>query len=252
MQQVRHDHGAAATDPRVADLVRAGKVRVALYLPQYTKDPATGELRGWCVDLVRALGAHIGIAGVPVEHDTPPLAMASLKSGACDAGILGIDPSRTAMVDYSPPVVEADFTCLVPAGSSIRSVADADRPGTRIAVVRNHASTLALSRILKHASLVYADTVEPTFELIRRGEADLFASLREMVVRFSVQLPGSRVLEERYGFNPLAMAVPKGETGRCAYLSEFIEEAKSSGLVQQIIDRGGWRGIRVAPPGKSS
>ena len=35
-----------AADPRVADLVRAGKLRVALFLPQYTKDPVTGELRG--------------------------------------------------------------------------------------------------------------------------------------------------------------------------------------------------------------
>ena len=33
-------------DPRVADLVRAGKIRAALFLPQYTEDPATGEIRG--------------------------------------------------------------------------------------------------------------------------------------------------------------------------------------------------------------
>ena len=33
-------------DPRVADLARAGKVRGALFLPQYTTDPVTGELRG--------------------------------------------------------------------------------------------------------------------------------------------------------------------------------------------------------------
>jgi hypothetical protein len=35
-----------APDPRVADLVRAGKLRVALFLPHHTKDPVTGELRG--------------------------------------------------------------------------------------------------------------------------------------------------------------------------------------------------------------
>ena len=35
-----------AADPRVADLVRAGKIRVALHLAQYSKDPVTGELRG--------------------------------------------------------------------------------------------------------------------------------------------------------------------------------------------------------------
>jgi polar amino acid transport system substrate-binding protein len=237
-----------STDPRVADLVKAGKVRVALYLPQYTKDPVTGELRGWPIDLVRALGARLGVEGVPVEHDTPPQAMACLKGGLGDVAIIGIDPSRTAAVDYSPPLIEADFTCLVPAGSSIHSIADADRPGVRIAAVRNHASTMALSRILKHAEVVCADMLDPAFELLRSGTANAFASLREVLLDYSTQLPGSRVLEERYGFNRLAIAVPKGQAGRLAYMSEFTEEAKLSGLVQRAIDRAGWRGVHVAPP----
>jgi hypothetical protein len=35
-----------ANDPRVADLVQTGRLRVALFPPQYTKDPVSGELRG--------------------------------------------------------------------------------------------------------------------------------------------------------------------------------------------------------------
>jgi len=122
-----------ATDPRVADLVQAGRVRVALYVPQYTKDPITGELGGWTIDLVSALGVRLGVEGVPVEHPTPPDAMASLKAGVCDAAILGIEPSRAVDVDYTPAVVQADYTLLMPASSSIRSVAEADHPGIRVA-----------------------------------------------------------------------------------------------------------------------
>jgi hypothetical protein len=43
------------------------------------------------------------------------------------------------------------------------------------------------------------------------------------------------VLEDRYGANRLAMAVPKGEPERLANISEFIEEAMASGLVQRAI-----------------
>ena len=39
-------------DPRVADLVQAGKIRVALFPPQYTEDPATGELRPFAAGIV--------------------------------------------------------------------------------------------------------------------------------------------------------------------------------------------------------
>jgi polar amino acid transport system substrate-binding protein len=236
-----------APDPRVADLVRAGRIRVALYLPQYTKDPVTGELRGWSVDLVHALGVRLGITGVPIENSNPAVAVACLKSGAADAALLGIVPSRATDVDFSPPLVEADYTCLVPADSSINSVADSDRPGVRIAAVSHHASTLALSRLIKHATFVYADTPDLTFEILRRGDADLFISLFEVLAGYSAQLPGSHVLPKRYGYNSIGIAVPKGRAEHLACFSEFVEAAKASGLVQQAIDRSGWRGAHVAP-----
>jgi polar amino acid transport system substrate-binding protein len=241
------------SDPRVADLVRTGKVRVALYLPQYAKDPATGELRGWPIELVRVLGEHMGVDGVPVEHATPPQAIACLKSGDCDVSILGFDPTRAVEVDYSAPFAQLEFTYLVPNASSIRSVAHADRPGVRIAVVRNHVSSLALTRILKQATLVYAEMTDAAFDLLRTGNADVFASVRGELVKYSTQLPGSRVLEESYGANRFGMAVAKGQAaGRLAYMSEFIDEVRASGLLQQIIDRSGLRGLSVAPSTKTN
>jgi polar amino acid transport system substrate-binding protein len=236
-----------SADPRIADLVKKGEVRVALYVPQYSRDPKTGELRGWTIDLVTALGEWMGIKGVPVEHPTPPQAVASVASGNCDTSILGVEKVRSVAVDYSPGLIEADYTLVVPAGSKAQSVADVDQPGVRIAVVRNHASTLTLERMLKHATLVYEDLPGPTFELMRSGKADMMASLHEIVLRYSAQIPGSRVMAGRYGFNTLALAVPKGQTERLSYLSEFVEEAKASGIAQRAIDRSGWHGLHVAP-----
>jgi polar amino acid transport system substrate-binding protein len=140
-----------------------------------------------------------------------------------------------------------DYTLLVPAGSSIEKIAGADRPGVRIAVVRDHASTLTLSRIVKHAELTYAATPDPTFELLRTGQADAFASVRPVLLAYAAKLPGSRVLEDHYGSNLIGMVVPKGQTGRLAYISEFIEQAKASGLVQQAVERASLPGHRVAP-----
>jgi polar amino acid transport system substrate-binding protein len=242
-----------AADPRVADLVQVGKVRVALYVPQYTKDPVTGELRGWCVDLVRALGERLGVAGVPVEHPTPPAAIAGLKSGACDVAIMGIDPARATEVDYSPPFAQLDFTYLVPDGSSIHSLADADRPGVRIALVRNHVSTLTLTRILQRATPVYAEMWDAAFDLLRTGQTDAFASVRAELIKSAPQLPGSRLLQVSYGANRLGMAVAKGRAaGRLAYMSEFLEQARASGLVQRAIDRSGLAGTQVVLVAKAS
>lgn len=236
-------------DPRVADLVQAGRIRVGLFVPQYIKDPTTGEIKGVWVEIARALAARIGVQLVLLEHSIPPEAVACLKAGACDLLFLPFDARAADVGDFSPPIFQFDYTLLVPADSSIRSVADADLPGVRIAAVRNHASTMALSRLLKQAELVYAETPDPTFDLLRTGHAGAFASARPTLLDYSTQLPGSRVLEDRYGANLNRMMVPKGSAARLAYVSVFVEEAKASGLVQKAIDRAGPRGTQVAPPG---
>src|ERR1700687_2527077 len=82
-----------SSDSRVADLVRAGKVRFGVFPPQYTKD-ATGRLNGPWVEMMRALAAHIGVEIVLVELPTPAKLVECLGSGACDLGSLGFDPTR--------------------------------------------------------------------------------------------------------------------------------------------------------------
>jgi len=237
------------SDPRVADLVRTGRIRVGVFPPAYTKNPATGEIGGLQIDLARALAARLGIAVLPVEFPTPAEVVEGLKTGACDLAGLVVDPVRAAAVDFSPPFVERDFTYLVPAESSIRSAAAADQPGVRIAVVRAHASTFALSRVVKQAELIQTESLDAALDLLRTGKVHLLASARQDLVRYSTRLPGSRVLEDRYGSSQGAMAVAKGHPGWLAYISEFIEEAKASGLVRQALDPAGQTDAQVAPPG---
>jgi hypothetical protein len=63
---------------------------------------------------------------------------------------------------------------------------------------------------------------DAAFDLLRTGNADVFASVRGELVKYSTQLPGSRVLQESYGANRFGMAVAKGQAAeRLAYMSEF-------------------------------
>jgi polar amino acid transport system substrate-binding protein len=239
------------TDPRIADLVAAGKVRFGTFPPQYTKDNTTGELKGPWVEVMRALGAHMGLYAEFIEVPTPSKLVECLSAGTCDVGSLGFDPTRANQVGgFTSPFMQVEYTYLVSADSVIRSVADADRPDIRIAVVRNHASTLALSRIVKQAEQVVVETPDAAFDLLKSGRVDAWASVRPALLDYSVALSGSRVLEESYGANFPALVVPKGHDAQLAYISEFVEEAKASGVVQRAIDRADQPGYRVAPPAK--
>ena len=167
-----------ASDPRVADLVQAGMVRVGLFSTQYTKDPASGELRGVRVDIARALAAQIGVPAVLLEHGTPPDVVQCLEAGACDVVFLPRDERAANVGDFSPPYLQSEYTMLVPEGSSIRSIADADKPGIRIAAVRSHSSTMTLTSAIKQAEVILGENELAAFELLRAGRADALASTR--------------------------------------------------------------------------
>ncbi|HVQ61017.1 MAG TPA: transporter substrate-binding domain-containing protein [Burkholderiales bacterium] len=229
-------------------------LRVALFLPMYARDPVTSELRAFgagavFMDIARSLAARMGVEILLMGYEVPREVVECLKTGACDIVFMGAERARAVGVDFSPPVVHLDYSCLVPAGSPIKSIADADRQGVRIAVVRNHASTLALSRVLTHAEQIGAEVPDAAFDLLRTGGADALASVRPALIEYSAKLPGSGVLEGRYGFNPMVIAIAKGQAGRLASISEFVEEAKASGLVQRAIARAEANGIHVAPAG---
>jgi polar amino acid transport system substrate-binding protein len=240
-------------DPRVADVVHSGKLRagIGVVAPHWAvKDARTGELRGVAVDIARALATRLGIELVVVEYPSPTKVLEGLKTGARDVGFLGVAPSRATVVDFSPPYMQVDATFLVPAGSSIRKIADADHPGVRIAVSAKSVEDIVLSRLLKQAELRRIATIGAGFDLLRAGNADVLATPRPTAILFSARLPGSHVLEDHFNATFGAMAVPKGQTGRLAYISEFIEEAKASGLVKRAIEHAGVRGVQVAPPAK--
>jgi polar amino acid transport system substrate-binding protein len=237
-------------DRRVADLVQSGALRVGLGLGSSTtatRNPATGEIKGPALELGRALAARIGIQFVSVEYPRPGAVIDGLRANAWDITILIVDPVRAEQVDFSNPFLQSDLTYLVAAGSTIQSVADADQSGIRIAAPRGDTSDLLLTRALKRAELVRTDNTAAALELLRTGGVNAIALNRPSLITQSATLPGSRVLSDGFADFYSAMAVPKGHDGWLAYINEFIEDAKVSGLVNRMIETLAMQGVRAAP-----
>ena len=229
-----------AAEPRIADIARTGCIRLALFLPQYTKT-STGDINpvgaGFVAhELIVALAEHLSIRMQIVHQQAPPKAIETLNGGGCDVMILGIEESRRKFVDFTPPVIQFDYAYLVPPGSPIEETAEVDHPGHRISVPQGHASWMALKRLIRHAEIVGTDLPDEAFALIRDGNANVFALPREQLIDYAALLPGSRILTQGFGVNDVGLAVAKGRSQLLAYISDFVEEAKASGLVSRILD----------------
>lgn len=251
------DMGQAADRAVLDDLAPTGELRVSMNLAQpagVVKDPESGELRGVTVDLGRELAARLGVPFTPVEYRGFPPIVRDLQGGPLDVGFLGIIEDTAAQVDLTTAYMELDDTYLVGPGSPFHSVTELDQPGVRI-VTQGGATDDFLRENLREAELVVllgGGQLEVILDMLSSGEADAYGVSRPQALELVDSLPGSRVLDDRFSVRLRGMALPKGRPAGLAYLTEFLEEMKASGFVQESIDRHGVLGAQVAPPGGQS
>jgi polar amino acid transport system substrate-binding protein len=231
-------------------LAPTGKLRVALQLANplnVVQASAAGEMTGVGFDLGKELARRIGVPFEPVLYPSVGALLDSGKSGAWDVAFVGFSPARAKEWDFTGLHLEVEFGYLIPAGSAISTMADVDRPGIRIAVQEKSGPDSFFSRTLKDVVMVRASSNLGALEALKSGKADVMGSIKPVLFEMSKQLPGSRVLDGRPGIDPHAMAMPKGRDSGVAYARQFIEDAKSEGLIKAAIERAGVRGVGVAP-----
>jgi polar amino acid transport system substrate-binding protein len=233
-----------------SELAPTGKLRAGINYGNFLlvkKDPKGGEPTGVAPDLARELGRR---AGVPVEfvpYDQAGKLAEGVRVGAWDIAFLGNEPQRANEIAFSAAYLEIEATYLVPAGSPIRSIAEVDRPGVRIAVADKAAYDLYLIRNLKHAELVRAEGIQGSYDLFVNQKLDVLAGLKPRLVSDVEKLPGSRMLEGRFMAVQQSIGSPRGRDAAAKYLREFVEDVKRSGFVARAIETHGVRGVSVAP-----
>lgn len=232
------------------ELAPGGTLRVAINLGNpvlATKDPSTGEPRGVAVTLGAELASLLKVRFAPITYSGVGGIVDAARAGAWDVAFLAIDPARAADMDFTPPYMLVDNTLLVPPGSSVRSMSDADRSGLRIAVQNRTAPDLFLSETLQRAQLVRAASLDAAVALIRAGQADVLAANRQALTALAEHLPGFMILPDGFLEVRHAIAVPKGHRFGLSFARQFVEFAKASGMVQRALEQAGVRGVKIAP-----
>jgi polar amino acid transport system substrate-binding protein len=233
-----------------SELTPTGTLRVGVNLGNFllvNKDPATGELRGVVPDLAQELARRLGATVELISYPGAGQVADAAASGAWDVGFIGAEPARATEIAFTLAYLEIPATYLVPAGSPIKTIADVDRPGVRIAVAARSAYDLYLSRHVKHAQLVRAEGLPASFDLFVAEKLEVLAGLLPRLVTETLRLPGSRILEGRFTAVQQAIGTPKARSAAAVYLSEFVADIKASGLVARLIERHGAKGVSVAP-----
>ena len=229
----------------------SGTLRAAINLGNtvLAQKDAAGRPKGITVDLANELARRLGVPIELVTFDAAGKVFEALKSGALDIAFIAIEPVRAAEVDFSAPYVLIEGTYMVPKDSALKVVADVDRPGVRIAVGRDSAYDLYLTRTIKNATLVRARTGggRAMIDLFLADKLEAVAGVRQPLVAYAKTGPSLRVMEGRFMLIEQAMGTPKGRAAAARYLRGFVEEMKASGFVAEALRRSNQPDAMVAP-----
>ena len=234
----------------VSQLAPTGVLRAGINMSNFllvTGRSAAGDPEGVSPGMARAIADRLGVPVRYVPYPRPGELADAAGTGAWDIGLIGAEPQRAEKIAFTPAYCEIEATYLVPAGSPIATIGEVDRPGVRIAVTARAAYDLWLERNIRNATLLRSDSLDGALRRFQEEGLEVLAGLRPRLLSDAEALPGSRILEGRFTAVQQAIGTARGNEAGAAFLRDFVEEAKATGLVAALIERHAVRGLSVAP-----
>jgi polar amino acid transport system substrate-binding protein len=198
--------------------------------------------------MARAIADKLGVAVTLVPFKSPGELADQAGKNVWDIGLIGAEPQRAEKIAFTAAYVEIEATYMVPEGSPIKSIADVDRKGVRIAVSARSAYDLWLENNIRNATLVRATGLDAAYQTFVADKLDVLAGLRPGLLKDLAKAPGMKILDGKFTAVQQAVGTARSNAAGAAFLSSFVEQAKKSGLVASLIERHKVKGLSVAPP----
>ncbi len=235
-----------------AELAPTGILRAGINLGNFLlvtdKTPA-GDPIGVSPDMARAVADRLGVPVKYITFASPGELADAAVEDVWDIGNIGAEPERAKTIAFSAAYAEIEATYLVAAGSFIQSVDEVDREGVRIGVYGRSAYGLWLADNIKNAELVKTDGVDASFDIFVEQGLEVMAGLRPRLTTDVEKLPGARILDGQFTAVQQAIGTKPERVAAAAFLRQFVEEAKASGLVADLLEKHRVVGrLTVAPP----
>jgi polar amino acid transport system substrate-binding protein len=243
---------ASTAPPEVVkDLAPTGTLRAAINAGNVVlvQKDASG-VHGVTVDLANELARRLGTPIALTVYDAAGKVTDAVKNGEWDVAFLAIEPVRAAVIGFTAPYVIIEGTYMVAVDSPLKTIADVDRDGIRIAVAKGSAYDLFLTRTLQHATLVRYPSPPLGFEGFIADKLDAAAGVRQFLDAFAKTRPDMRVMPEHFQEIREAVGTPLDRNAGLQYLKTFVEEMKASGFVAKSLQRAGQADAVIAPPEK--
>ncbi len=235
---------SANADSLKDEIAPSGKLRVAIAISPaggafWCPRTASGGYAGVPVDLGKAMAAELGVPVEYVVHQNSGQITDAAAKKTWDVTFLPKDPERETKMTFGPIYEVADATYIVRPGSTVKTFAELDRDGVKVAAVNNTTTMRGAIAHLKHAKVTGYQTYDEIFNLLKSGGIDAFALSRDQLNAMAKKIPGTRVLDETFKQTVTAVAVPLNHPLAAAFVSKFMTDATANGTLRKAYDDNG-------------
>ncbi|MEI8399713.1 MAG: transporter substrate-binding domain-containing protein [Alcaligenaceae bacterium] len=227
-------------------LAPTGKLRVGVYTgsPQSLMLGQTPQDNyGMGYELGREFARHLSLPFEPVVFQKNGDVLAAAKQGVIDLALVNATPARTEYLDFAEAILFSAQSYLVGTHCDVRDMAALDREGIVVGVSSGSTSEIVLPTILQHAKVVAINSLDEVTRLLNQETIDAFGTNKGILFELAKHSPGSLVLEGAWGFERIALGIPKGRATALPLLQAFCQDIKTNGFLEAAAQRAGMQGV---------
>ena len=224
-----------------AAIKERGRLIVGVDQNQYMfgyRDPSSGELEGFDIDLAREIARRI--FGDPNRVDLQVVEAdereEAVKSGQVDLVVrtFSITCERKKNIDFSTTYFYANQKILARKGSGITSAQDLS--GKRICAVSGTTSLKRVFELNPRPTLIGVKSWTDCLVMMQQGQIDAISTDDALLKGLARQDPDLDVVGESLGVEPYGVGVKKGNDDLVRFVNGALDEMRTDGTWERLYD----------------
>ena len=236
----------------VAEIKRKGKLTAGVSADNLLfgfRDPITGQLEGFDIDMVNAVAAAIfGDAKGHVDYVVENFSqrIPDLVSGRVDlvADVMTINCARWAQISFSSQYFDAGQKVLLPRDSAATGIGDLG--GKKVCAAAGSTSIANIAAAAsKPVPVAVADWTD-CMVLLQQGQVDAVSTDDTILLGMAKQDPNTKLVGDRFTDEPYGIAVNKSANDLLRFVNGVLERMRGDGTWARIYAK--WLGGPVPQP----
>jgi putative glutamine transport system substrate-binding protein len=225
----------------MAKLQDAGRITVGVKydVPLFGfKNPQSGEVEGFDVDLAQRVADELGV-DLKLKEAISDNRIPYLEDGTVDLvfSTMTITTDRDAEIDFSRPYYIAHGRILVPGDSEIQDVKDLTSGTTVCTALDSTYETVVLPKQAPEAEIKTPDTYSECFAQLQRGSVDALVTDDVILAGFLQQDETMQIVGPDLTTDPYGAGIKEGDKEFATFVSGVLDEVLEDGTWDQLYEK---------------